>query len=217
MFWKNKTKQQAPDSKDKFWGWFSENAPSFVPDENGYVKPHLLAELGNRLQQAAPLLSVEVGREASGMSELIITAQGDTTLFPAAFEIVRSAPPIENWRVNALAPPLGVGMIFENELLTLNSADLFFQIGRSEKTPLLGLFFVISDFDPQLEEAYSHALWILVSAVIGEWLTGESIGFIGARAPDPNADDPYALSELESIVRHELAAREVHHPFEPRN
>ena len=80
----------------------------------------------DQLQQINPKLYFEFSSN-TGELELIITADGNRSLFELVESIVAAAPKIPGWSVHALKPKLGFPITTRWEGITITIADTVFE------------------------------------------------------------------------------------------
>src|SRR5687767_4086266 len=107
----------------EFWSLFRKRADALVlansPDAPVYD------ELLACLQNVSPGLYFEFCVE-SEPRELIVTAEGDRSLFRLAHALVAAAPPLPGWTLFALRPQLGFPETFGWDDLTLATSRTYF-------------------------------------------------------------------------------------------
>lgn len=179
-----------------FWELFrqlaSELATIDTPDHPVYDR--LLAQL----HKISPGLYFEFsfGR---GNHELIITADGDSSLFPLVHAIVSNAPHTPGWRVRALKPKSGFPVTTQWEGLTITIADVLFEPLERKGSKHLGLRIFVPGLRAKDEEKARNAILRALDQGLGERGFAESVRHTEVRSlPDGASTDDYIpLAKLD--------------------
>ena len=107
----------------EFWRLFEECRQGLAAAESA-DDPAYEALLA-RLHTIEPGLYLEFYSEP-GDCELVVTADGDRSLFPIARELVAAAPPMPGWTIRALKPKLGFPTTVSWDDLTIRIEDVVF-------------------------------------------------------------------------------------------
>jgi hypothetical protein len=184
----------------EFWSLFRKRADELAVanSSDAPVYDELLACLHN----VNPGLFFEFCAD-SQPRELIITAEGDRSLFRLAHALVAAAPPLPDWRLFALRPQLGFPETFRWDDLTLTTSCIFFDAVEDLETRELGLRIYIPGLDPsQTEDAHNGVLGALDHG-LGEERHAESIWSSEVRALPHDADTSkfIPLTQLDAFLR----------------
>jgi len=163
----------------------------------------------DRLQQIDPGLYFEFSSNP-GSSEIIITAEGDSSLFPLVESIVASAPAVAGWSVISLKPKLGFPVATTWEGFTITIADVVFEPLEREGTEDLGLRMLIRGLAPESTEDAHNALLRALDHALGERQFAESVQYteVHALPADAAVDDYLPLTQLEDYIRWRKKKRE---------
>ncbi len=102
----------------------------------------------------------------NGKHELIISADGDKTLFSLVDALVEDAPKYQNWVIISLRPRTNqIDQAVELDGLYLSYEDIFFEINKL--TIPLEITIYINGFDTK-DMRYVHSYFILLDTLIGE-------------------------------------------------
>lgn len=133
----------------RFWRWFRKYSTEFASwyDLN-YLRlatrsDDLLAPLHkveNRLDRAARGLLFELGPRISGRRRIVISADGDESLFPAVERVVDAAPDLSGWRVVAFRQRETLPKMVELGELSLRPCDVWFSAEPSSGKLALTLY-----------------------------------------------------------------------------
>lgn len=191
-----------------FWRSFSELAPELAraEDANDPAYDRLL----EGLQQIDAGLYFEFSAEP-GDCDLVITAEGERTLFPLVRQIVAAAPGIPGWTVRALKPKLGFPEAGQWGQVRVKTEDVFFEPlenGAGE----LGLRLLVAGItDDQVEDAHNAVLRMLDHGLGEEALADTILGTELAPLPaEAVREELIALTDLPAFLEWRLRkAREV--------
>ena len=102
------------DPKKEFWRWLEHHRRDILREIEGTsaFRTHVwsIDELGRRLHDIDHHLGHEIGMADPSTIELIVSADGVKSAFPAVIELVASAPPLKGFKVTAFKPRCPDGM-----------------------------------------------------------------------------------------------------------
>jgi hypothetical protein len=156
----------------------------------------------DHLQQIDPGLYFEFS-SAPGNSEIIITAEGDSSLFPLVDSIVANAPSVAGWSVISLKPKLGFPVATTWEGFTVTIADVVFEPLEREGTEDLGLRMLVRGLAPESIEDAHNALLRALDHALGERQFAESVQYseVHPLPVDAAIEDYLPLTQLEEYIR----------------
>ncbi|MCP4699573.1 MAG: hypothetical protein GY862_22400 [Gammaproteobacteria bacterium] len=156
----------------------------------------------NQLHHINPGLYFEFLSEL-GTSELIITAEGKSSLFPLVNSIVASAPEIPGWSILPLKPKIGFPVTTTWESVTVTIADVVFDPLERKGSGDLGLRIFVPAFNPEDAEDIHNALLRALDHGLGEREFAESVQYTEVLPLPDNAlaEDYIPLTELENFIR----------------
>lgn len=134
--------------------------------------------------------------------ELVITAEGDRSLFPLVHEIVAAAPKVERWTIRALKPKLGFPATVSWNDLELSIDDIMFEPLEIQGSDELGLRPLVPGIEAQDVENAHNAVLRAMDHGLGEERLAEAVEYtelLPLRAGE--ASDGWPLVELESFIR----------------
>ena len=149
---------------EAFWSLFRERAMTLAraTSANSAVYDELL----KKLQEIVPGLSIEFSAGRPDC-ELIISADGNQKLFPAARAAVAQAPRIDGWTIHALKPQLGMPRTASWEGFRVVIDELFFEtIQFADST--LGVRIFVPNLQAANVPAAHHALVRALDHALGE-------------------------------------------------
>jgi hypothetical protein len=144
-----------------FWLWL--HAHQAALREMSSPRDAFWDELLPRLKTVHEDLWFEVSVPGKTVREFVITAQGDTSLFPLVEELASQAPEIPGWTVVALKPPMGFGFSIKYEGVELKPDDIWFEPHTSKDTPnVLGLRIAAPGYVEELDQEFCNGVLILL-------------------------------------------------------
>lgn len=185
-----------------FWAWFERNESRFrnvkVPE-----KEPLLDELLEALHEYCPQLWFETGRADDGVSELIISAEGDRSYFSAVRTLIATAPSVAGWRFIGFKP--GNGFNFDTCYgdITLSPKATWFLALRSSSDPsALGIRVGYAHYDSALEQTFVTGTFIMLECALGELALAEHVQHVEVVAlpSSPETNGYLPLPELARLV-----------------
>jgi hypothetical protein len=153
-----------PPNFQGFWSLFRERAMRLARVES--ADDAVYDELLDKLQEIEPGLFIEFSA-SQPECELIITADGDRELFPAARAAVAQAPRLEGWTVQALKPRLGMPATAAWERVTVKIDDVVFEPLHADDSDQ-GLRMYVSGLEPADVDAAHNALLRALDHASGE-------------------------------------------------
>src|SRR5947209_3506709 len=125
-----------------FWKWFlghEDDLMHFERDREG-----IFDALAAELQKVNPDLTFEFGPEVDGCRELVISAAGIKSAFPAVESLAAAAPKSNRWKVIAFRPRRPVGNIIELGDHRIDPEDVEYSLLRGKNE--LGLYLFIPGY-----------------------------------------------------------------------
>jgi len=195
------------EGQRNFWSWFARNEQRFRNVEVE-EKEQLLDELLEALHTYCPHLWFEIGRANDGISELIISAEGNTEYFSAVRTLIANAPSIDGWRFIAFKPAMGIDFDTRYAGITFSPKTTWYLPLRSSSDPSeLGLRVGYAHFDPARSQDFLTGTYIMLECVLGELALGEQVQHIEVTAlpSSPESSGYSPLSGIVDVVRGEDA------------
>jgi hypothetical protein len=181
---------------EEFWSHIASNHELLAAISSADDKPY--GDALTCLQRVHSNLYLVTGRKPAGR-ELIITAEGNTSLFSLVDEIVAAAPRIPGWTIRALKPRCGIPEFARWNQVRIPIAEVFFE-------PLdltgggLGIRLLISDY---VESTAADAKLALIQAMefaLGERAFAAEIQYIELARKDPSTESYIPLVQLEEYI-----------------
>lgn len=183
-----------------FWRMFRKHASDLASADGPHdqVYDRLLA----KLQEIAPGLYLEFSAEPREC-ELIITADGDRSLFPLVHTIVSEAPYIPGWKIIALKPKLGFPVTSQWEDVTIRIADVVFDPLERKGSNDLGLRIYVPGLRPEYAQDAHNAILRAVDHGLGERGFAEAVQYTEVLSLPAGAskDDFIPLVKLEQYIQ----------------
>lgn len=137
---------------------------------------------------------------APGQNELVITAEGEMSLFPLVEEVVSLAPAVEGWTILSLKPKLGFPLwtTWEGTRVTIGAVRVLPVFKQSGE---MGLRLYVPDLTDANEDHIHNALLRALDAGLGERQFAEKVSatwvYPAAEAPD----QAFPLVELDDYLK----------------
>jgi hypothetical protein len=180
------------DDIRRFWDWFSSHAQDIWANIES-DPDHWAFRIHEHLVAIHPDLVFDIPFELQeGNRELILSADGDASLFPLVDAIHEAAPSIQGWTMHALRPRTDqMDQAIELDGLYLEYEDLFF-CEQEEELPL-DLTIYIRGYDNE-DQRYIHAYFLLLDTLLGE---RDAVVYTETTAVHPYEGQPEAKRFLE--------------------
>jgi hypothetical protein len=192
----------------KFWNLFRQRAADLAA--SGSADSPAFDELLGHLHRIDPGLYLEFCVN-TGDCELIVTADGDRSLFSLSRAVVVAAPMIEGWTIRALKPQIGCPETTQCEGLTLRLADITFDPLEREGTSELGLRIFVPGIEEKDIDAAHNALLRALDHILGEEKFAEAVQYIEVLPlPENVAREQFiSISDLDAFIRWRQGGRQA--------
>ncbi len=182
-----------------FWAWFKENEDRLAAID-AHDDPFLNDAL-RQLQAVDDGLFLEVGTNCEP-KEFVITACGNTKLFPLIDILASTAPPIPGWQIVALKPAMGFDFKTNYEGIEYNPKKMWFlPLVKKHDPTFLGLRIGVEKLPSGGgEEAYNAVATILETG-LGERSFAEEVGHLEVVAL-PAKPEEEGYMELVDLPRY---------------
>lgn len=180
----------------EFWRSFELNAAKLAQARSADTPVY--DELLDELHEIDDGLFLEFAT-SPGECELIITAEGNKSLFPLAEEIVAAAPAVKNWRIFALKPKLGFPEFVQWEGYQCAVEDVVFDPldGQSGE---LGLRLLVPGLVDEDADSAHSALLRAIDHGLGEREFAQAVAYTEVAALEEAPDEYISLMDLESFI-----------------
>jgi len=185
-----------------FWRWFERNETRFREIEEA-SREALLDELLEALHAYSPNLWFETGTADDGVSELIISAEGNADYFSDVRLLIAAAPVIAGWRFLAFKPANGFGFTTQYEGTTFSpDATWFLPLSCPGEHGALGIRVGYAHYDEQEHLRFLTGTYIMLECALGELAFAEQVQHVEVgRLPSSPASSGYLpLIELGEMV-----------------
>ncbi len=182
---------------DSFWQWFlsAEQRLREAHGSGGRLEIEAaVGEIGERLNHVHPELCFEYGQADDGIFELILSAGGIRSLFPAVAALKQAAPEVPGWRIIAFRPRKASCARVQLGEAVLEPDGLWYRLMPGAEQADLDLF--IAELTPETLEGLGGAAFLMLDAVLGEYDVATRIGAIDF---DVLPEDPASL-DLKPIT-----------------
>lgn len=156
----------------EFWNWFEGEAARLRATGDDEDNREAMAYWLGRIR---PGLSYEIlpdGRK----TELVLSADGQISLFGTVAAVVRAAPKIRGWKVTALRPRMRELSVVRVGDIEIDPRTTWFDLYQDG--PRLGVVFYVPGYRPERIEDYRRAARILMCQAVGERNVGNEVGFV---------------------------------------
>lgn len=159
--------------EQEFWNWFSKNSEQYFHFEDNQNK--LFNELGIKLAEVDKGLTFEFSPIFNNAErELVISADGIKSVFPAVVKLVNAAPHIDKWKIVAFRQPH-----LENSQISIKSAkidfkDVYFKYEKDGNK--LGLELHIKGYKDN--DDWVAASFLILDTILGEYDTEMNVSWI---------------------------------------
>ncbi len=188
--------KSSPSDFRAFWSLFRERAADLSRATSADAA--VFEELLGKLQEVEPGLFLEFSANQPEC-ELVITADGNRELFPAARAAVAQAPRLAGWTLQALKPRLGMPATAAWEGITVEIDDVVFEPLQSGDDGQ-GLRMYVTGLEPADVDAAHNALLRALDHALGEERFALGVQFTEV-LPTPANFDPEAHIPLRDLER----------------
>ncbi len=201
----------------EFWSWFVAHEAQLRQLDDSEEET-VLDELLDQLESVCDELGFEIGTQPDGVTELIISAEGDREMFDRVRALVAEAPKLEGWRILALKPARGFDFIAEYGDWQLDPDDIWFMPLESDEDPnALGLRLSSPTEESAEDDDFLAACFQLLETGLGEVTLAEDVHHLEIVPLPENAEENgwFALPQLGDYIawrkedRGEKAAEET--------
>jgi hypothetical protein len=186
------------DSTAAFWRFVQSNADALKRCRK--ADEPVAQKLEQALHRVNPDLTFDLG---VGMKpfELVISADGDKSLFPAVRRLVKAAPDLPGIKVVAFRPRGAARLELQISGVSLSAQDLCFVARRDTKPGLIALTMFVRGLTADNEEALTKAGYLLLDNLLGEYDVETKIGAIDWNpAPEHPAPPLRSAIDLAAVV-----------------
>lgn len=180
-----------------FWEWFQSKSKDIYLNLETNTED-IAFEVTENVKKVHPEIEFEIPFDfEEGKRVLIISADGDESLFDFVEEFVNSAPKISNWNIVAFRPRLHQkNQIIDLDGITMDYYDIMFKYEIINNRLKLDAF--IRNYD-KLDNRYVHLYFLLLDSLIGEY---DSVKMIQETKiyPLKEEDNLHSFKELLDIV-----------------
>lgn len=184
----------APVEKPTFWDWFQKNEVRLA-DTPSEKLVATMEEIQTELDKHEEDLTVELMVDKTPV--LIISADGNASLFGAVKRVVAAAPKLKRWRVVAFRPrrPWMSDLEIEGKKFALTDFA-FREIGRASGK--LDIELAVKGRTEANQDQVDKAAFLVLDVVLGEYDTETKIGVIDFTSVTKKSHRP--LNDLPALV-----------------
>ncbi len=189
-----------PSAEQAFWDWFAAHATEAATIRT--AREPVADQLASALHRVDPQLTFAIGSHPGGGHELVISADGAKSAFPAVRRLVAAAPPVRGWRVTGFRPRGGADSVIQlGDGTQLGADSLRFRTvaERPRGQPLSIAVYVKGMKDPG-NAALEFAVYLFLDSLLGEYDVAMWLGEVDMQ-PDAAAPlDARPIRELSALV-----------------
>ena len=166
-------KTPAKPPEPTFWAWFEANEAMLFDFERD--RDPVFDRLAAALKKISTDLAFEFGpKEPDGRRELVISAGGMKSAFPAVEKLVAAAPPLARWRFTAFRPRRAQLMTLEFGGLKVEPKDVdcCFMTGG----PLLGIALFFHGYTEARRNEFGQVGFLMLDEALGEYDVAMKVG-----------------------------------------
>jgi len=186
-----------------FWTWFAENQAKIhgMQADDEAARDWLFENMGEQLAKVETDLTFELGPVADGVRELIISASGIQSAFPAVEAVMKHAPKLGNWSFGAFRPRRSPLMNIEVDDLNIDPANVWVQLYQDEEAKgKIGLVLHLDGYSEEVADIYHQVSYLLLDEALGEFDVETKVGFIDFEAlTDDELENALPLTELAPV------------------
>jgi hypothetical protein len=192
-----------------FWDWFVQHEAelfAFNSEREG-EREKLFDALAIELQKVDSNLTFEFGPRHRPR-ELIISAGGLRSTFPAVTSLVSAAPPLNRWKVTAFRPRRAFSSVVEFRGKSIDPRDVQFSL--VDNGTIAGIYLFIPGF--REEDADLKAIgYLLLDDALGEFDVETRLGLIKMLPQNAQFEgNRFALLELSALFDQLVSRIEGH-------
>lgn len=191
------------DPADMFWQWFVNNEYRFRELEKNDSEQALafLDELIRNMKPFNQWLKALAGPYPGNRYELIITADGDVTLFCKVEELIEKAPDLSKWKFTAHKPALGFEGISIDLYEKKFSVDTtcFYPIIHDEYPDEVSIILTHTEYNAEEDDQFQAGGMIYLENGLGEENTATKIDHYET-GPLPPADSGVEIIPISKLA-----------------
>lgn len=187
-------KTPAKPPEPTFWAWFEANEALLFDFERD--REPVFDALAAAFKKISRDIAFEFGpKEPDGRRELVISAGGIKSAFPAVEKLVAAAPALARWRFTAFRPRRAEVMTLEFGGLRIEPKDVdcCFLVGGQH----IGLALFLPGYTEARKNEFGQAGFLMLDEALGEYDVTMKVGAIRFLAFEERRDiDRFPLTEL---------------------
>jgi len=179
-----------------FWAWFASHQTDLAKVER--ADEPIANDLGRELHKVDARLAFELGVKVSP-HELIISADGAVSAFPAVKRLVAAAPAVPGWKVIAFRPRLGTSYAIElGDGSKLSGDDISFRVIGAKDGKLDVALYVKAM--ATVSNATKQAVFLQLDSALGEYDVETRLGTIDIEPGMSMPNDARPFRDLPGAV-----------------
>lgn len=168
-----------------FWDWFSKRELEYysLHTFDKAKQEELLDEFELNLNRYCDKLFFEISGNTDGRHKLVITAEGNVSLFDKVEILVGSAPNLNHWEVIAFKQPSDENFEINYQGLTIDTERLYYYPLENKNSLQVGIRLFFDSYSAERRESYLKAGWLILESYLGEKATALDVGYLDVRGP----------------------------------
>ena len=201
----------AASREELFWAWFDRHQDAYFaldPSDRAATEK-LFNELTGRLQAVDENLTFEFGPQKDGKRELVISADGMRSSFPAVLSLAAAAPRLPRWKITAFRPRRYPVLAIEIGGAALDPRRI--SVRMEADGPKIDLTIYLAGYTEPERSKVAQGVYLLLDEALGEYDVETKVGAIAFEALGPvPPPDSAALSELAQAFDDMISAKTIH-------
>ncbi len=182
--------------EEGFWKWFEVHSKQYLNFDPSKNQEKLFSELASQLSKIHPDLCFEFGiSKKPSKRELVISAGGIKSAFPAVQKIVETAPDMPDWKIIAFRQRKGGNTIYVDGVI-LKPEDVRF-ISDSGKNKV-DITMYIKGY--KRGSGYDTAAYLMLDDVLGEYDVEMYLGEIERTELTERVERAQSITTLPLII-----------------
>ena len=152
-----------------FWAWFQKNQAAYfaLDPQDAPATKRLFDDLSAHMTEINPDLVFEFGPVIEGRRELVISAGGIKSAFPAVTALAQAAPSLPQWKITAFRPRRHPMNQLQVGSLKIDPDNVYVQIARDDTKLALRIF--MPGYSDHEREKYGTIAYLLLDEALGEY------------------------------------------------
>ena len=162
---------------NKFWQWFLENEDRIFNIEDDMIST--FDAISIELKKINEDISVDFGPVGvDGVREIVVTAGGIRSAFPALVDLVDSAPAMKRWKVTKFRQREPTLLDVEFSGTEVKAENVHYAIVRDSAPTRLGILLFFENYREDQKAIFGNIGYLFLDQAIGEFDVETRVGVI---------------------------------------